>query len=172
MKKTVLVLFLLGLGVVSAQAQSPGDRMVISAALMNEHVNRAVAQVEKGAKQQIAKAKEQAEVAKECEEATKQLKALSKLSESEALKNVIGYHQNLITKGLMEGKEESVAQHVFLAYEELVNALKVLTEEDSQLGELAGKAANHSYWVKQQRRGLTLSEINVWAHHVFPYLLD
>ena len=164
MKKTVLVLGLLGL-VVSAHAQNPGEQ------LLSYQPTAAVKAVEKTVRQKVAEGTSKQEIGQASENATKLLEKLSaRYPQNKQLQEVVVCHRRLVMKGLREGKEEAVAQHMYLAQEELLEAVKSLSAEDAQLGEIVELIINHDYWVKQQRQGYTLAELRSWAHRLFPNL--
>lgn len=184
MKKVVVVMFLLGLAVVSAQAQSPGDRMIASEGMKLFTATRA----QQAAKSQAARSTEKAvieavkaqegvdaknkqAIEKSSAEATKILESLvAGYPGNDALKQVVAAHKDLIARGTVTGTEEFVAQNMFLGQENLVRAAKRVTAENEQLGKIVTATVHHRYYVEVKGEGYTLQQISAWAHNVFPNL--
>ena len=172
MKKIVVMVFLLGLAVVSVQAKT-SDR---TGDVIKKNVSRAIGDVywqlhTQAVEKQGIDAKNQEWVNHIAKDVSDQLNRLNERKEYKGtLSAVIAAHNYLIQSAGQSGKEELVVQRVYFAAEALNSAVNEVTARDKSLGRAVKAFVGHLYWVEIKEEGLSLQEISEWAHAVHPNL--
>lgn len=177
MKKLFIAMLLAGFVGVTAQAQGVGttnlenwDTKTFGNKAASAKVNQAVLIKQIQADKQQANTKEKVNALSQ-----KVIKALDLLqSNNQKYKteiiSVVKEYKGLLDANTFTGTEDQVAQNFYLAQGYLQESVQALTAKNAKLGETVNEIVDHPYWVEYKQQTMSMKQIILWAHEMFPSL--